>query len=521
MEFINYVIENKEQILSLFIEHIELTILAVFLAIIIGVPIGILISCVKVLNKPVLGFSSVIQAIPSMALLGFMIPLLGIGSIPAIVVVILYSLLPIIKNTYAGISGISESTIEAAKGIGLNARQILFKISIPQALPIIMAGIRISAVSAVGLMTMAAFIGGGGLGYLIFSGIRTVNNYQILAGAIPACILALVVDYFFSLIEKLVTPVSLQINGKTKEKVLKRRKIYKIIVSVIIILILILFIISIRPNKNNENTITIGSKDFTEQNILCVMTSEYLEANSDLTVNKQCNLGGAQVVFSALNRNDIDMYIDYTGTDYTDILKHKPISDVNEVYNTVKKEMKEKYNIEVLQQMNFNNTYALAVRKDTAEKYNLNNISDLIGVANQLTISPTLEFANRLDGLIGLEEKYNLKFKNVVAIDGSPRYIAINNDESQIIDAFTTDGLLRKFDLKVLNDDRGVFPPYYAVPLINSEILNKYPEIENLMNDLGKYLTNDVMQELNYQVDELRQTPESVAHNFLVENNLI
>ena len=186
MDFINYMIENKDQSLSLFLEHIELTVLAVAFAILIGVPIGIFISYVKKLNKPVLGIASVVQAIPSMALLGFMIPFLGIGTVPAIVVVILYSLLPIIKNTYTGISGISDTMIEAATGIGLTKGQILFKIQIPQALPVIMAGIRISAVSAVGLMTMAAFIGGGGLGYLIFSGIRTVNNYQILAGAIPA-----------------------------------------------------------------------------------------------------------------------------------------------------------------------------------------------------------------------------------------------------------------------------------------------------------------------------------------------
>ena len=165
-----------------------------------------------------------------------MIPFLGIGRVPAIVVVVLYSLLPIIKNTATGISGISDTMIESAKGIGLTNLQILFKIQIPQALPIIMAGVRISAVSAVGLMTMAAFIGGGGLGYLIFSGIRTVNNNQILAGAIPACLLALFVDYLFSIVERLVTPVALQLKGKNKEKVLKARRKDKVILIVFIIL---------------------------------------------------------------------------------------------------------------------------------------------------------------------------------------------------------------------------------------------------------------------------------------------
>lgn len=411
MEFIDYIIENKDQIISLCIEHIELTALALIIAIIIGVPIGILISYKRKLNKPVLGITSVTQAIPSMALLGFMIPFLGIGTAPAIVVVVLYSLLPIIKNTYTGIANISPATVEAATGIGLTKAQILTKIQIPEALPIIMAGVRISSVSAVGLMTMAAFIGGGGLGYLIFSGIRTVNNYQILAGAIPACILALLVDYFFGAIEKLVTPISLQNETKRKEKQKKERRKNKIIVIITILIIGLLFLQEIDFSKKSDNVIRVGSKDFTEQEILCYMTSQAIENNTDIDVENECNLGGAQVVFSALTNDNIDLYIDYAGTDYTDILKHKPISDVDKVYKTIKKEMKEKYDIEVLNQMAFNNTYALAVTKETAQKYNLATISDLTRVSNDLIIAPTLEFINREDGLPGLEKEYGLSLK--------------------------------------------------------------------------------------------------------------
>ncbi len=515
MDFINYMIENKDQIISLCIEHIELTSLALIIAIIIGVPIGILISYKKKLNKPVLGITSVTQAIPSMALLGFMIPFLGIGTAPAIVVVVLYSLLPIIKNTYTGISNISPATIEAATGIGLTKGQILTKIQIPQALPIIMAGVRISSVSAVGLMTMAAFIGGGGLGYLIFSGIRTVNNYQILAGAIPACILALLVDYFFGAIEKLVTPISLQNENKPKEKLKKERRRNKIIVIATIIVIALLFLSEIDFSKKSEDTIRVGSKDFTEQEILCYMTSHAIENNTDINVETECNLGGAQVVFSALTNDNIDLYIDYAGTDYTDILDHKPISDVDKVYKTIKKEMKQKYNIEVLDQMAFNNTYALAVTKETAEQYNLKTISDLTRVSNELTIAPTLEFINREDGLPGLKKAYGLEFKDTIGIDGSPRYTALQNNNAQVIDAFTTDGLLRKFNLVVLEDDKNFFPPYNAIPLVRGDTLKENPEIEDILNKLGTYLTDEVMQDLNYQVDELGNSPEQVAINYL------
>ena len=520
MEFIDYIIENKDQIISLCIEHIELTALALIIAIIIGVPIGILISYKRKLNKPVLGITSVTQAIPSMALLGFMIPFLGIGTAPAIVVVVLYSLLPIIKNTYTGIANISPATVEAATGIGLTKAQILTKIQIPEALPIIMAGVRISSVSAVGLMTMAAFIGGGGLGYLIFSGIRTVNNYQILAGAIPACILALLVDYFFGAIEKLVTPISLQNETKSKEKQKKERRKNKIIVIITILIIGLLFLQEIDFSKKSENVIRVGSKDFTEQEILCYMTSQAIENNTDIDVENECNLGGAQVVFSALTNDNIDLYIDYAGTDYTDILKHKPISDVDKVYKTIKKEMKEKYDIEVLNQMAFNNTYALAVTKETAQKYNLATISDLTRVSNDLIIAPTLEFINREDGLAGLEKEYGLSFKDTIGIDGSPRYTALQNNNAQVIDAFTTDGLLKKFNLVVLEDDKNFFPSYYAIPLVRSDTLKEYPEIEKVLNALGPYLTDEVMQDLNYQVDELGKSPEKVATDFLNMINL-
>lgn len=520
MEFFDYMLENKDQIISLCIEHIELTAIALIIAIIIGVPIGILISYKKKLNKPILGITSVTQAIPSMALLGFMIPFLGIGTAPAIVVVVLYSLLPIIKNTYTGITNISPATIEAATGIGLTKAQILTKIQIPQALPIIMAGVRISSVSAVGLMTMAAFIGGGGLGYLIFSGIRTVNNYQILAGAIPACILALLVDYFFGAIEKLVTPLSLQNDKNDQEKIKKSQRKNKAIVIGTIILIAFLFLHEIDFSKNSDNVVRVGSKDFTEQEILCYMTSHAIENNTDINVKEECNLGGAQVVFSALTNDNIDLYIDYAGTDYTDILKHKPISDVDKVYKTIKKEMKQKYNVEVLNQMAFNNTYALAVTKETAEKYNLKTISDLTKVSSNLIIAPTLEFINREDGLPGLEKEYGLTFKDTIGIDGSPRYTALQNNNAQVIDAFTTDGLLKKFNLTVLEDDKNFFPPYYAIPLIRTDTLKKYPEIESVLNALGPYLTDEVMQDLNYQVDELGKSPEKVATDFLNMINL-
>lgn len=520
--FFNYLVESKSQIYMLLIEHIKLTVLAVGLAIIIAIPLGIFISYIKKLNKPVIAIANIVQAIPSMALLGFAIPFLGIGTTPAIVMVVLYSLLPIIKNTNTGIKNINPQMLEAAKAIGLTRFQILVKVQLPLALPMIMSGVRISAVTAVGLMTMAAFIGGGGLGYLVFSGIRTVNNYQILAGAIPACILALVVDFLFGLIEVLVTPISLQKkNSKNIVLKLKKSKNFKRGLGVIACILLGLFIVNIIPAKSNNKTIIIGSKDYTEQEILCNILSEAIEANTDISVERKKALGGTQICFSALKTGDLDMYVDYSGTCYGDTLKYPPISDVEEVYNTIKKDFKEKFNIEVLKQMGFNNTYALAVKRETAQKYNLDSISDMAKVGDKLIATTSLEFLNREDGVIGLKKKYNFNFKQEIGIDGTPKYTALINNESDVVDAFLTDGLLKKYDLKVLKDDKNFFPPYYAVPVVRSEVLDKHPEIVPIIENIAPLITNEVMSEMNYKVDELREDPNDVAKEFLKENGLI
>lgn len=214
MNLFAFMAQNFSEILSRLFQHVQITLFAIGIAIVIGVPLGILISYIRPLNKPVLGFANVMQAIPSIALLGFLVPFLGIGERPAIFMVVVYSLLPIIKNTATGLASINPETVEAAKGIGMTRFQILLKVKLPLALPVIMAGVRISAVTSVGLVTIAAFIGAGGLGYIIYSGIRTVNSNLILSGAIPACLLALAVDWVGGLVERVVTPVCFRTHKK-------------------------------------------------------------------------------------------------------------------------------------------------------------------------------------------------------------------------------------------------------------------------------------------------------------------
>ena len=514
-DLIEYFNSSSQEILSLLVEHIELTVLALVAAILIGVPLGILIAYIRPASKPVLAFANVVQAVPSMALLGLAIPVFGIGMKPAIFLVVIYSLLPIIKNTYAGLMNISDQMLEAAEGIGLTKSQILFKVRLPMALPVIMTGVRISAVSAVGLMTLAAYVGGGGLGYLVFSGIRTVSNVMILAGAIPACILALLVDRVFAAIETIVTPVSL-LEGKNKDEKRRRKKRECVVIAVAVALLVALFSASLFQGKKTAD-IRIASMDFSENEIFAYMLSEAIERDLGIDVETIPDLGAGSVCLSSIESGENDGYVDYTGTLYVNILKNPASSDVEQVYTDSVKGMKEQYGLDVLNSLNVNNTYTLSTTKEIAEQYGLETISDLKKIGGPVTICSTLAFMNREDGLLGVEDRYGINF-NKVGVDGSARYTALMSGEGQVIDAYSTDGLLKKFDLVILEDDQGVFPPYYAVPVFREEIMEQYPEIADVTEALAGVLSTDTMAELNYLVDEEGQKAEEVAHNFLVEN---
>lgn len=214
MNFFEYVATRYDQILRLFFEHTKITLEALFLAILIGVPVGIAISMSKNASRIVMMIINAIQAIPSLALLGFLIPLIGISEKTAIILVVMYAILPIVKNTFVGLTNISPEILEVARGLGLTGFQILTKVQIPMATPVMMAGVRISAVNSVGLVTIASYAGGKGLGFLVYSGINTVDINMILAGAIPAAILALVMDFVVGALEKVIVPLGIQSDSK-------------------------------------------------------------------------------------------------------------------------------------------------------------------------------------------------------------------------------------------------------------------------------------------------------------------
>lgn len=220
-------------------------------------------------------------------------------------------------------------------------------------------------------------------------------------------------DFLFGVIEKLVTPISLQLTGQKNPK--RARRTQKVILSVTAAVLVLLFawngISSILASRRTGDTITVAGKDYTEQVVLCHMVSDLIEANTDLTVKRSPMLGGSQVCMGAIQSGEIDLYIDYTGTCYGDTLGYTPISDVEKVYQTVVRDFDEKYDLKILKQMAFNNTYTLAVKPETAQEYNLKTFSDLARVSDQMVISPTLEFTNRDDGLPGVMKKYDMELQ--------------------------------------------------------------------------------------------------------------
>lgn len=523
--FIEQLSQRKSEIISLIIQHIELTLLAVLVAIVIGVPLGIFITKHKKLAGFVIGIANLIQAVPSLAILGFLIPIIGIGSAPAITMVVLYSMLPIIKNAYTGIININPDMLEAAKGLGMTNRQTLKLVKIPLAMPVMMAGIRMASVTAVGLMTISAFVGAGGLGYMVFTGIQTVDNNLVLIGAIPAAILALAIDYLAGRIESATMPNGIKkADGsmKTKRNGANNKNKRNIIISILLSITLVGAIITSTLVNKNSKKIVIGARNFTEQLVLGNVLSELIKDNTDLKVDEKFNLGGSQVIFNAAKSGSVDAYVEYLGTSSVNVLKMNNITkDKKELYDTVKQRYNDDYGQEVLNPLGFNNTYTMAVTKDIAKKYNLNTISDLAKVSNELTIGPTMEFTNRVDGLKGLKSEYNMEFKDIKPIDGGLRYNALNNHESDVIDAFTTDGLIEKFDLKLLKDDKGYFPPYDAVTIIRSKTLEKYPELKGILAKLDGKLTDDKMRKLNYKVDIEKKSAKDVAIEFLKSEGLI
>ncbi len=492
-------------------EHLILVAVAMTLAMVIAIPLGIYISKKPQLARPILGIANAIQTVPSLAIFGFLltVPIIGgIGKTPAIVALTLYALLPLIRNTYTGIAKIDRGTIEAAKALGMKDRQILLLVEIPLASGIILAGVRVATVICVGIATIAAAIGGGGLGVFIFRGLSTVNNQLILTGAIPATLIALSLDFALGLFEKSLTQ-----RGKRNSNRFK----YQFALLLGFVTLLIFLII---PRSNQQ--ITIGSKNFTEQVILGEILATEIEANTNLKVQRQFNLGGTFICHNALVSGAIDGYVEYTGTAFTAILNQKTINNPQLVYNRVKKDYAKKFDLEVMPSLGFENTFAILIRRQDAENLQIKTISEAAQYTSQWQAGFGYEFINREDGYPGLSKTYDLQFSEPpLGMDLSLTYRALADRQVDMIAGDSTNGLITVLNLFMLEDNKQYFPPYQAVPIFNKQTLTKYPEVKTAIAQLDGKISSKEMRKMNYQVDSESIPVKKVVEQFLIAKGLI
>ena len=529
MGFIDFLIRNRAEVLSLTLEHLFLVALATGAASAVGIPIGILLTRRPSLSKPVLAAANVLQTIPSLALFGFLIPLLGshgIGRLPAVIALFLYSLLPIIRNTFTGISGVDPAVREAARGMGMTDWQMLRQVELPLAMSVIIAGVRVATVISIGTATIAAAIGAGGLGVYIFRGLRMNDDTLILAGAVPAAIMALGADFVLGLIEKLLAP------GKAAARTLGL--VAAAVAAAVVVVITASSLLSSErgvitgPGEGTEQVTvsagsedatgpiiaTVGSKDFTEQLILAEMIAQLLESDG-IEVRRQFELGG-DLCHRAMLTGNMDIYVEYTGTAFTAILKHEPLTDPHEVYNRVKQEYKSLFEIEVLEPLGFNNTFAILVRGSEARRLGLKSISDAAAYAPKWRAGFGQDFMSRQDGYPGFARTYGLKFREQPReMDLALTYRALAAGQVDLIAGNSTDGLIDKLDLTQLEDDRRYFPPYEAVPLVRKQTLDRYPRVGDAIRRLAGRLTDAEMRRLNYAVDGEHRDVKDVVRDFL------
>lgn len=484
-------------------EHMQLSLTALLLASLLALILAVVLRPFNKLSEFVLQLTGILQTIPSLAILGLLIPFLGIGFGPALVALVLYGLFPILQDTLVGLRSIDPTLEEAALALGLTNWQKFKKVDFPLALPMILSGVRTSGIMIIGTATLAALIGAGGLGTYILLGIDRQDNKLILIGAILSAGLAIGFSLVINLLKKL------------------KLKQISLIVTILVILTAGSFLPQIK-NKSFNQPLIIAGKLGTEPNILIQMYKLLIENQTDIKVELKENLGKTAFLYQALKSGAIDLYPEFTGTITKTLLKNPPKSSNNArlVYEQAKLGIKREDDLVYLRPMAYQNTYALAVKQDFATKYHLQTISDLQKVSSFAIAGFTLEFSQRADGNKGLQSKYQLNLK-VKTMEPALRYKALERGDIQVIDVYSTDSEIRRYHLKVLQDNRQLFPPYQGAPLMRAETLKKYPALKPVLNQLAGKITTKQMQELNYQVDVLKKSPRQVAQKFLSEQGLL
>lgn len=490
---------------DLIIEHIEISLLAILFATIIGGFLGVILSEVKKGSNFVLGLISILYTIPSISLLGFLIPFTGIGNTTAIIALTVYALLPMVRNTFTALNNVDKNIIEAGYAMGSTRLQVLYKVKLPLALPVIFSGFKNMITMTVALAGIASFIGAGGLGVAIYRGITTNNTSMTIIGSLLIALLALFFDLLLTIIDKLFKS-----KNKTKKKI-----------SLGLSSVIVLFALFSLVPKASDNVINIASKPMSEQYVLTEMLKIMIEQETDLNVNLTQGVGGGTSnIHPAMISNNFDIYPEYTGTAWNAVLKETSLYDES-LFDTLNSEYKSLFNFEWIGMYGFNNTYSIAVRTELAQMYNLVTYSDLSRVSSSLVFGAEYDFFGREDGFNDLCDTYNLSFKQTKDMDIGLKYQAINNGDIDVMNIFTTDGQISVSDITVLIDDKQLYPSYLCGNVVNINTLEKHPELYSVFSMFDNLLTDSEVASMNYKVEVLNEFPYNVAYNYLETKGLI
>jgi osmoprotectant transport system permease protein len=487
--------------------HVIVCVLALALGLAISLPLALLCMRRPALRAAALGVTSIVQTIPGLALLALFYPLLlglaafterafgfsfsALGLLPSVLALMLYSMLPVLRNTIAGLIAVDPAIKEAAIGVGMTPRQSLTMVEWPLALPIIMAGIRTAAVWVIGAATLSTPIGQTSLGNYIFTGLQTQNWVFVLFGCVAAAVLAIVVDQLLALIETGVT---------------RRRRGFQVtgLVGLLAVASLSFMVGTTRGPK----AYVIGAKPFAEQYILAALIEQRLKANG-LSATRREGLGSA-VVFDALANGDIDIYVEYSGTIWANQMKRTDILPRAQVLAEVTQWLDTKYDVKILGGLGFENAYTLAMTKTRADELGVRTVTDLARHAPQLSIAGDYEFFGRPEWK-ALREAYGLTFRAQRQMQPEFMYPAVASREVDVISAYTSDGRVAQYKLQTIEDVKHAIPPYDAIVLVSPKRANDAALI-TAIKPLLDAINVETMREANRRVSgDTSESPEAAA----------
>ena len=480
-----------------FANHVLLTVGALSIGIALSLPLAGVAVRRPSLAGPLLAVASVVQTVPGLALLALMVPLLGrIGVVPALVALVLYSMLPVLRNAVTGALEVDADVLQAARGIGMTDGQILLRVQLPLALPVIVAGVRTAAVWTVGMATLSTPVGATSLGNFIFSGLQTQNTAAVLLGCAGAAVLAIALDGLIRLGELAAARRDARLGWSA------------LALFVVAVALASAPVLAGSLRSSDRPRVVVGAKTFTEQYILAGLIGERLRA-AGFAVEVRDGLGST-VVFEALAQGEVDVYVDYSGTIWANHMKREDAPGAGDVLAGISAWLRDRHGIVQLGALGFENAYALAMRRDRARDLGITSLADLAARSPELAIGGDYEFFARPEWL-AVASRYGMSFREQRSFDSTLMYGAVVDGHVDAISAFSSDGRIAAFDLTVLDDPLQAFPPYDAVLLLSRAAARRAALVAALEPLVGA-IDDDRMRDANRRVDlDGRPVADAVA----------